>query len=391
MERLRRAWEARELRTLEKPRRGLGGQLARREAEREIERGAVAFAKWLERRGLKTRQAAPRLGLTVKTLKRWMKTWEEDRMRIEARGRPVERTDRVTRNALMVVFHLLGPGVSVRVLEELFPDMGRRELEEMQSRYRDVHRKKTWLLVHALRWTRAGWTWTMDFTDAPKPIDGKYPYILVVRDLAAGEQLLALPVESPSAKVVRDALTALFLIYGAPLVIKSDNGSAFIEEEARKLLAAHRVWHLLSPPGTPEYNGSIEAGIGSLKTRAHHEAARNDRPGEWTCDDVEGARLQANQTARPWGLAGETPDEAWAGRSPVTPEDREAFARRVERYEAEARAEAGYLPGVVVSVKEQDAVNRVAISRALVARDLLLIRRRRIPLPFSKIFWKKIS
>jgi hypothetical protein len=66
---------------------------------------------------------------------------------------------------------------------------------------------------------------------------------------------------------------------------------------------------LLSPPGTPEYNGTCEAGIGSLKTRTHHEAARNDRPGEWTCDDVEGARMMDNETGRPWGVNGLTPKE----------------------------------------------------------------------------------
>ena len=54
---------------------------------------------------------------------------------------------------------------------------------------------------------------------------------------------------------------------------------------------------LLSPPGTPEYNGAVEAGIESLKTRAHFIAARNDPPGEWTRDDVEGPRLMANETA----------------------------------------------------------------------------------------------
>ena len=76
------------------------------------------------------------------------------------------------------------------------------------------------------------------------------------------------------------------------------------------MLKAEGIWLLLSPPGTPEYNGACEAGIGSLMTRANHESFRNDRPGEWTCDDIEGARLMANQTARPQGHMGPTPDEA---------------------------------------------------------------------------------
>ena len=47
-----------------------------------------------------------------------------------------------------------------------------------------------------------------------------------------------------------------------------------------------------------------------MKTRTHHESARRVRPAEWTCDDAEAARMQANQTARPWVLREPTP-EAW--------------------------------------------------------------------------------
>jgi hypothetical protein len=46
------------------------------------------------------------------------------------------------------------------------------------------------------------------------------------------------------------------------------------------MLKAEGIWLLLSPPGTPEYNGACEAGIGSLTTRANHESFRNDCPGE---------------------------------------------------------------------------------------------------------------
>ena len=85
--------------------------------------------------------------------------------------------------------------------------------------------------------------------------------------------------------------------HGAPLVLKSDNGSAFVASAFEALLAGLRVWQLLSPPRLPSYNGSCEAGIGSMKARTHHQATRLGRAGEWTCDDAEAARQQANQTA----------------------------------------------------------------------------------------------
>ena len=59
----------------------------------------------------------------------------------------------------------------------------------------------------------------------------------------------------------------------------------------------------MSPPRTPRYNGSAEAGNGAVKTPSHHEAARHGRIGCWTSDDLEAVRLQANLTARPWGDA----------------------------------------------------------------------------------------
>src|SRR5437867_2443518 len=83
-------------------------------------------------------------------------------------------------------------------------------------------------------------------------------------------------------------------------------------------------------------------GIGGLKTRAHHESARNYRPGEWTCDDVEAARLMANQTGRPWGAAGLTPDQAWLHRRPIDQEDRSIFGELVVDFAEEARVEQGY-------------------------------------------------
>ena len=106
---------------------------------------------------------------------------------------------------------------------------------------------------------------------------------------------------------------------------------------------------LLSPPGLPSYNGSIEAGIGGFETRAHHESARNDRPGQWTPDDVEGARQQANQTARPFGLYGPTPDDVWQCHDFPDDKQRSDFADLVRRYQDETWAEWGYLPGTILT------------------------------------------
>ncbi len=170
-------------------------------------------------------------------------------------------------------------------------------------------------------------------------------------------------------------------------------GEAAARQTLSDLLVSHRVFHLLSPPYTPEYNAAIEAGIGSFQTRAHHEAARYGHPGEWNCNDVEAARLQANELARPWGHKAQTPDIAWIERQPIAAEERDAFALSVQQFENEARLEKQNerLPGIPLGAKDIASCRRVAISRALVAHGLLLFRRRRITLPIKRVIWSNIS
>lgn len=174
-----------------------------------------------------------------------------------------------------------------------------------------------------------------------------------------------------SAAVAVTALEALFRQYGAPLVLKSDNGSAFLAGQCTALLAAWGVWQLFSPPRMPRYNGSCEAGIGSMKTRTHHQAAGGNHAGEWTCADAEAARQQANETARPWGSRGSTPAEVWEGRRPVAAEERTVFAAVVLQSEREARRAQGYPADTVLDRTAQAAVNRVALREALLASGLL--------------------
>jgi transposase InsO family protein len=249
--------------------------------------------------------------------------------------------------------------------------MARREVADLLRRYRRVWRRKRRLLVRSLEWTRPGAVWAIDFSEPPGPIEGRFARLLAVRDLASGQQLLWLPVADESSQTARDALESLFRQYGAPLVLKSDNGSAFTAEEVGELLDRWQVGHLFSPLRMPRYNGSCEAGIGSMKARTHHEAASAGRPGEWTCDDTEAARLQANQTARPQGHQGPTPDEVWQGRRALSAVERAAFQETVRREEDQARREAGCPVGVVHNPAVQAALNRVALRRALMAHGLL--------------------
>jgi transposase InsO family protein len=217
----------------------------------------------------------------------------------------------------------------------------------------------------------------MDFSEPPQPIEGIYPYLLAVRDLASHQQLLWLPVFDMTADTTIETLWMLFVLHGAPLVLKADNGSAFIADATKDFLSPMGVNLLFSPPHTPEYNGSIEAGIGSLKTRTERHATRAGHPAYWTWDDVAAALSEANATARPHGETGPTPNELWDKRRRLTAEERRLFQETVLRQREE--------PGTKedLSSKEERRMQREAIRCALVEHGILLFSRRRIPLPIT--------
>jgi transposase InsO family protein len=277
------------------------------------------------------------------------------------------------RSRVLALLGLLGPQTGVEPLQALCPGLARRELQDLLRRYRRAWRRRRRLLTRTLHWTRPGTVWALDFAEPPQAIEGCYSRLLAVRDLASGFQLLWLPVPDESAVGAVRALEMLFRQYGAPLVLKSDNGSAFVAEECAALLGEWGVWQLFSPPRTPRYNGSCEAGIGSMKTRTHHSAARGNHAGDWTCDDAEAARQEANETARPWSSHGPTPTEVWEGRSRISSEERTSFAEAVRRSERETRRAQGYPADATLDRTAQAAVNRVALREALQALGLLRI------------------
>jgi hypothetical protein len=164
----------------------------------------------------------------------------------------------------------------------------------------------------------------MDFSEAPQPIDGAYRYLLHVRDLATQYHLAALPVPDTSAATACQLLRALCAHRPAPIVLKVDNGAAFISAELRAWAAAAGTQLLYSPPRCPRYNGAIEASIAAITTRAHHVAAAAGHPEVWTCDDLAHARAWANAVGRRSGRSAAT---AWRRASRITSVERRRFMR----------------------------------------------------------------
>jgi transposase InsO family protein len=357
--------------------------MARRRLERETKLAVIALARLGRRRHRSWSAIESHVRVSAETVRGWLKRWSDDRLTLTPRGRPLARSDIDTRNMVLAMLGMMGANTPVTTLRELFPMMGRRELEDVVARYRRVMQKRG-VLLHQVTWRNDGAVWAMDFTEPPTPVDGVYSQVLVVRDLGSGKLLLSLPTKDATKQTVCAALRALFVEHGAPLVLKSDNGSGFVADMTSKLLDEQGVIALLSPPSTPRFNGACEAGIGGLKVRAHHEAARHGRPGEWTADDVETARLVANATARPLSAAGPVPDELWDRRLVhLGVAARQVLNERVETCTTEERERVSDDDGDEPRGPMDAAIRRIAICRALVQLGYVQLRRRRFSLPIT--------
>jgi transposase InsO family protein len=357
--------------------RGVARQRLAREHEWDLRGNIVELTRWTLNLGLSVSETADRLHLAPRTLRHWCADFRIETPHIHALGRPTLRSPVADRTEVLDVLNELGPATSVATLRDCFPWMPRAELDDLVKRYRRVWQKRHQHAPYALHWQRPGAVWAMDFSQAPRPIDGIYPYLFAVRDLASHQQLLWLPVLDMTADTTIEALGMLFVLHGAPLVLKADNGSAFVADATGDFLLPWGVNLLFSPPHTPGYNGSIEAGIGSLKTRTERFATRAGHPGYWTLDDVAAAQSEANATARPQGETGPTPNELWSTRRPITTPERRLFQETVPRQRHELGEQQG------LSNKAERRLQRQAIRRALVEHGILLFSRRIIPLPIK--------
>jgi hypothetical protein len=171
------------------------------------------------------------------------------------------------------------------------------------------------------------------------------------------------------------------------LVLKSDNGSAFVSEAFQTLLIRYGVAWLPSPPRQPQYNGGCEAGHLSLRKRTDHFARR---AGRWTSGCLQAARRQANELLRPHGHRGPTHRERWSTRQPITPQWRARFLAAVERHRQTilSARQTTFHPK---NKNHQRQVQRQAVLRTLLELGLLTITRRSIPLPITPKNWARFS
>src|SRR5262249_41693966 len=154
----------------------------------------AAFDQWAEEQGWTLPEVAGQLHLTARTLRQWLHDSQRPGPPVHPLGRPLARPPVAVRNSVIAWLGEAGPAVGLPSLRQGCPGLAGAELEDLLRRYRRVWRRRHQQALHVLDWPVAGAVWAMDFAQAPLPVEGRYPYLLAVRDLGSGQQLLWLPV-----------------------------------------------------------------------------------------------------------------------------------------------------------------------------------------------------
>lgn len=344
-----------------------------RVAESEVRQVAVRYSEQARQQGVPAALVAQQLRAPARTVRHWKR---QGAGTIALRGRRPKTSSVSERNEVIRFLHeVSGPVVGLEALRALFGGIPRCILENLLRRYRRVWRWRYQQKGFRLTWLQPGSTWAMDFSEPLYPIDGIYPYLFAVRDLASHCQLAWCPFTGETALETIHVLVELFRRYGPPLVLKSDNGSAFIAETLSAFLRDWGVSQLFSPPRHPQYNGALERSNATLKTFTHQHAISAGHPFRWTSVDVERARELANTLTRPWGHRGASPEEAWQARTLITVEEREMFLATAARQRVEAASELTADAAQDLGRKMQAAIDRRALSQTLQELDYLELTR----------------
>lgn len=245
--------------------------------------------------------------------------------------------DPTTSDLVEDLLRTVGPDIGMPTLRAFLPWAPRGPLERQLRKYRLGHRRRRRARLYQLHWLKPGSVWAVDLADPPAPVEGGGRVVLAVRDLASRYTIAWIPLPCGTAQEVSLVMGRLFRRHGAPLVLKSDNGSCFIASRFRTLLARFGIVHLRSPRAWPQYNGACEAGIGVLRALTDTAAASRGEPDYWTSEDLEEARARANDLLRRRGTKAFSARKMWNVRRQVKIRDRRHFRTTLRRHLADLR------------------------------------------------------
>ena len=244
-------------------------------------------------------------------------------------------------------------------------DLPRNTTAAYLRRLRRLERKRRRLRRHRVHWNQPATAWAIDGTWLSQPVVGSGRRALVVVDLHSKDTLAVASVPGERATAAEEVLEGLVEEHGPPLVLKLDNGSAFISRRIAAFCDRHGITPMHSPVRRPSWNGTCEVSGRWAKRRA--EAAALIRGGDGTLTQAD---LDCAVTC-----AGVLPK--------IDAELRRHFRSVVAQQLALVAAERGLVIGADMSDHVRRSLGRVAARRALQECHLVTIEGREYPQCFS--------
>lgn len=133
------------------------------------------------------------------------------------------------------------------------------------KRVRGHRRRRNWCALH---WHVPGAVWAIDGTWFERPVGTNGRRALVVVEMHSRRTLCVESVPGERARAVIACLQRLIVKHGAPLVLKADNGSAFIAKRLAEFSRRHGITLMHSPVRRPRWNGTCEVSGRWAKRRA---------------------------------------------------------------------------------------------------------------------------
>jgi len=167
---------------------------------------------------------------------------------------------------------------SGKLHQQLKGQVPRRRIQQAVNDERKAFNRDVRAQYTRLSWNGTMTCWAMDDTHLFTDKNGVKQWIHNVKDLTSQYVLPPVAGALLSGQEVADNLRTLFKRFGAPLVLKRDNGSNLCCAAVNNVLDEFGVIPLNSPPYYSRYNGSIEQANRLLKERVKQLSQKHKCP-----------------------------------------------------------------------------------------------------------------
>lgn len=212
------------------------------------------------RRRLDLHSIAIACGVSERTIRNWCNQAKKD---VPKMGRPSHSPEKLN-EARAIVFDEMrmqgSPGwrpiaaalkgkVSTRLVQRFVAEYKLEERKKRNSKRMEVVGKNV--------------IWSMDGAITKEGIKTENQ-VIKDRGSKCWVGIKSCPVASKSMDVI-EAIDVSIVKSGRPLVLATDNGSAYANKEVSRHLRKLKIIHLKSLPRTPQHNGAVEVGIRELR------------------------------------------------------------------------------------------------------------------------------